>query len=340
MRPTTAPIHGINAGHPPRAIRTAPTPTASSPNEQNVRVVARVRPLSTKELNEKSGESIVAHSKHGVIRVASANDGEVANHAGSDKKFEFDSVFGPSSTQEQVYNSTCGDMIHSSIFKGFNATILAYGQTGSGKTYTMGTDGNSSGGSSTSSTGQKMKPPSQSEGVIARAVHDLFQAKASLPNGADRVKVSMSYLEIYNEQAIDLLNDDPASANATLQVRDSKTDGVVIPNLKHFTVSSPCEVKALMEKASMKRATGSTHMNSVSSRSHAICTLNVTIAPSDDEVVGEEDDDLSPRSVSSAASSSSGSCHGMRAKLTLVDLAGSERIKRTGAEGARMKEVS
>jgi hypothetical protein len=27
-----------------------------------------------------------------------------------------------------------------------------------------------------------------------------------------------------------------------------------------------------------------------------------------------------------------------KAKLTLVDLAGSERIKRTGAEGARMKE--
>jgi len=178
--------------------------------------------------------------------------------------------------------------------------------------------------------------------VIARAVYDLFQTKEnSVPNGSERVKVTMSYLEIYNEQAIDLLNDDPASANATLQVRDSKTEGVVIPNLKHFPVSSPEEVRVLMEKASMKRATASTHMNSVSSRSHAICTLNVTIAPNDDENEADEEDQdedlISPRSLASTSSSSSNH-QGMRAKLTLVDLAGSERIKRTGAEGARMKE--
>lgn len=143
---------------------------------------------------------------------------------------------------------------------------------------------------------------------------------------------------ISNEQAIDLLNDDPASANATLQVRDSK-DGVIIPNLKHFPVSSNLDVLTLMEKASLKRATGSTHMNLVSSRSHAICTLNVTITPDDDYLaeVGEEendDGDISPRSATSLSSNN----QGVRAKLTLVDLAGSERIKRTGAEGARMKE--
>ncbi|MFZ8899834.1 MAG: hypothetical protein ACO20X_14985, partial [Alphaproteobacteria bacterium] len=127
----------------------------------------------------------------------------------------------------------------------------------------------------------------------------------------------MSYLEIYNEQAIDLLSDDPSST--TLQARDSKLEGVVVPNLKSYIVSSPSEVRVLMAQASNKRATGSTHMNSVSSRSHAICTLNVTIAPL------EENEENSPRDM-------------VRAKLTLVDLAGSERIKRTGAEGARMKE--
>jgi hypothetical protein len=130
----------------------------------------------------------------------------------------------------------------------------------------------------------------------------------------------MSYLEIYNEQAIDLLSDDPSSS--VLQVRDSKTEGVIVQNLKSFTVSSPREVSALMERASSKRATGSTQMNSVSSRSHAICTLNVTIAPLENN--GEEEENHSSEM--------------MKAKLTLVDLAGSERIKRTGAEGARMKE--
>ncbi|KAL9189584.1 hypothetical protein ACHAXT_009259 [Thalassiosira profunda] len=306
-RPITAPVNGGFASHPPRAIRTAPTPTNAS--DQNVRVVARVRPLSAKELDENSAESILAHPTLNGISVASPDDS--LGGTSERRKFEFDSVFAPSATQQEVYQSTCGDMINGSIFKGFNATILAYGQTGSGKTFTMGTDGSTVGPAS--------------EGVIARAVYDLFRAQQALPNGDERVKVTMSYLEIYNEQAVDLLNDDTSAVNATLQVRDSKTEGVVIPNLKHFAVGSPEEVRALIEKASAKRATGSTHMNSVSSRSHAICTLTVTIAPNLD---GPGEDSESPRSSS----------QGMKAKLTLVDLAGSERLKRTGAEGSRMKE--
>lgn len=175
----------------------------------------------------------------------------------------------------------------------------------------MGTDGGN--------TNNNNDTPSPSDGVIARAVHDLFRIRQSLPSGPDRVKIEMSYLEIYNEQAIDLLSDDPSTT--VLQVRDSKTEGVMVQNLKSFEVCSPGEVSALMGQASAKRATGSTQMNSVSSRSHAICTLNVTIAPLD----GEEENLGSPREM-------------MKAKLTLVDLAGSERIKKTGAEGARMKE--
>jgi len=241
-----------------------------------------------------------------------------------------------------VYQTTCGDMISKSIFRGFNATILAYGQTGSGKTYTMGTDYSSCGDDSgkpiaassnknnKSTSSSSLAPPAKSEGVIGRAVHDLFSTRNSLPNGRNRVKVEMSYLEIYNEQAIDLLSDDhhtDASASL-LQVRDSKSEGVVVQNLNSFNVSSPREVAALMEKAGAKRATGSTQMNSVSSRSHAICTLTVTIAPleSDGGSGSNNNEASSPRN------------HAMRAKLTLVDLAGSERIKRTGAEGARMKE--
>ena len=55
-----------------------------------------------------------------------------------------------------------------------------------------------------------------------------------------------------------------------------------------------------------------------SSRSHAICTLYITIAPCATE--GEDCEEQ------------------ISAKLTLVDLAGSERVKKTGAEGIRLKE--
>jgi hypothetical protein len=207
----------------------------------------------------------------------------------------------------------------------------------------MGTDGSNI---SSSNNDLSIQQPSQSDGIIARAVYDLFKAKAALQNGAERVKITMSYLEIYNEQAIDLLvnnnkDDDTDSSSSTpaiLQVRDTK-DGVTIPNLTHHNVSCPNDVTNLIHVASKKRATGSTNMNSVSSRSHAICTLNVSIAPNDSVTENEggmdDDDNSSPRSLSSSSSSDQ---NGMKAKLTLVDLAGSERMKRTGAEGKRMKE--
>ena len=169
FRPASAPVNnnnnnnnngsgGLGTTNPPRAIRTAPTSTNGINNnnnnndQQNVRVVARVRPLSTKELNERSGESIVAYPRQSNIRVvepsSSSSHDSVDNYGmmgssssvvgGGDnnnnkRKFDFDSVFGPASTQKEVYENTCGDMISSSIFRGFNATILAYGQTGSGK---------------------------------------------------------------------------------------------------------------------------------------------------------------------------------------------------------------
>lgn len=173
-----------------------------------------------------------------------------------------------------------------------------------GKTFTMGTDG---GNTTNSNSSDELSPPSAADGFIARAVQDLFQIRSSLPSGPERVKVEMSYLEIYNEQAIDLLSDDPSST--TLQVRDSKTEGFIVQNLKSFVVSSPADVRRLMVQASAKRATGSTQMNAVSSRSHAICTLNVTISPLED---GGDDENVGPNSSQEM----------MRAKLTLVDLAG------------------
>ena len=216
--------------------------------------------------------------------------------------------------------------------------LFSHSKTGSGKTYTMGTsDYNSSSISSTSGSGganneQLLTPPSKSEGVIGRAVYDLFATRNSLPNGLDRVKIEMSFLEIYNEQAIDLLSDD-SNNNSDLQVRDSKSEGgVIVQNLKSYVVNSPRMVYELMEKAGSKRATGSTQMNSVSSRSHAICTLTVTIAPL------EEGGSSAAVAAANGESSIPSPRDAMRAKLTLVDLAGSERIKRTGAEGARLKE--
>lgn len=271
---------------------------------QNVKVVARLRPLSTKEKDENAIEKIKATPGNSTIKVDDS------------RNFEYDAVFVPGTTQSTVYGEAVGDAIKSNIFKGFNVTILAYGQTGSGKTFTMGTSGGQGG-----TVENPESTPNENDGIIPRAVFDLFQTRQTLKKGKERVKIEMSYLEIYNEEARDLFG--PATSNTSLHIRDSKSDGVYVQNLTWRKVDSPNEVSQLMESAATKRATASTHMNAVSSRSHAICTLTVTIAPLPIDSNGDSEDQPGEE---------------VRSKLTLVDLAGSERIKRTGAEGSRMKE--
>jgi hypothetical protein len=261
---------------------------------QNIRVVTRVRPLSTKELGEESKECVVAMEEARNIVVTKGN-----------KTFDYDAVFGPKTSQQQVYEQTAGDLIRNNLFKGFNVTVLAYGQTGSGKTHTI------FGGNGSSISKELNK---DLDGIIPRAVHEVFGYRKQIIRGEDRMKVSLSFLEIYNEEARDLLSSE--SCPPELNIRDSNGE-VVVQGLSRHSVISANEVSALMDSAAEKRSTAATMMNAESSRSHAICTLYISIAPSPDHKGNEEE---------------------INAKLTLVDLAGSERAKKTGAEGARLKE--
>lgn len=78
--------------------------------------------------------------------------------------------------------------------------MLAYGQTGSGKTYTMG-------------SGFEVDPPQEQVGIIPRAIHHLYDGirsriERAKENGtlAPEFKVTAQFMELYNEDVIDLFN--------------------------------------------------------------------------------------------------------------------------------------
>ncbi|CAF5127681.1 unnamed protein product, partial [Rotaria sp. Silwood1] len=75
-----------------------------------------------------------------------------------------------------------------------------------------------------------------------------------------------------------------------------------------------------LREGALCRTTASTRMNSVSSRSHAIFTVNLQF----ERVVSSTSDTNIREQI--------------RAKIHFVDLAGSESLKRTGATGQRAKE--
>lgn len=81
----------------------------------NVRVAVRLRPLNARE--QLAGASELIHYSPHTSQI----------HAGPEHCFQFDSVFGPDSSQQELF-STLVQPLLDSFLSGYNCTILAYGQ--------------------------------------------------------------------------------------------------------------------------------------------------------------------------------------------------------------------
>ncbi|KAL0457841.1 UNVERIFIED_CONTAM: Kinesin-like protein KIN-14I [Sesamum latifolium] len=140
----------------------------------SIRVYCRVRPFLPGQFDYLS---TVDHIEEGTISINT-----LAKNGKARKSFNFNKVFGPSATQEEVFSDT--QPLIRSVLDGYNVCIFAYGQTGSGKTYTM--------------TGPK-ELTEQSQGVNYRALRDLFFL-ADQRKDTFCYNVSVQMIEIYNEQ--------------------------------------------------------------------------------------------------------------------------------------------
>lgn len=250
-----------------------------------VKVALRCRPLVPKEINEGCQVCLTFVS------------GEPQVTLGNEKSFTYDYVFDPSTEQEEVFNTSVAPLIKG-IFKGYNATVIAYGQTGSGKTFSMG-------GAYTQD--QEHEP---TVGVIPRVIRTLFREIEQRPDW--EFILTVSYLEIYNEEILDLLSF--GNKSSQINIREDPKEGIKIVGLTERDVVSPLETVSCLELGNSCRTVASTAMNSQSSRSHAIFTISI-----DQRKIGDKSSSF-------------------RSKLHLVDLAGSERQKKTKAEGDRLKE--
>ncbi|XP_076446374.1 chromosome-associated kinesin KIF4A-like isoform X2 [Babylonia areolata] len=251
-----------------------------------VRVALRARPLIPREENEGCQTCLWFHPDEPQVIL------------GKDKAFTYDYVFSPSQNQQDVYNKSAQQLVKS-IFEGYNATVLAYGQTGSGKTFSMG--------------GCYEAYLSQDEdamGIIPRILRDLFRGISEKSEYSFRVTVS--YLDIYNEELLDLLC--PPSQRQSLTLREDLHGEIKIKGLREVPVGSFEDTLQCLSQGAQSRTTGATAMNDTSSRSHAIFTVYIEKS---------KKDDVNDQCI---------------AKFHLVDLAGSERAKRTRAEGDRFKE--
>ncbi|KYN11395.1 Kinesin-like protein KIF21A [Trachymyrmex cornetzi] len=248
--------------------------------------------------------------------------GEPQVFLGPDKAFTYDYVFDTQVNQNAIYE-TCVNRLVEGALDGYNATVLAYGQTGSGKTYTMG-------------TGFDVEVDETIVGIIPRAIKHLFDGivdkqkrareRAQMP---PEFKVTAQFLELYNEDLKDLL--EPGGPRGGARIHEDTMGNIHLAGVEPRVVTSPEQALEYLRLGALSRTTGSTQMNTQSSRSHAIFTLYIK----QQRCIKVEDPDAD---VDTSGVELTNEFETLTAKFHFVDLAGSERLKRTGATGDRAKE--
>ena len=213
-------------------------------NPANVNVICRFRPMN--ELERTSGnEQVCTFTSPTSLTFNSSREKNVY-------RFNFDRIFPPSSTQQDIYDFGVKGIIDS-VLEGYNGTVLAYGQTSSGKTYTM----------------QGEMESERTQGIIPRMISHVFKYIYKNEDIDFMIKVSM--IEIYQEKIRDLLD----ISRVNLNIREDTIKGIYVDGASERYVGSPNDVLALLEMGSANRAQAATNMNEHSSRSHSIFILAI-----------------------------------------------------------------
>jgi kinesin family protein 6/9 len=201
-------------------------------------------------------------------------------------EFKFNGVFDKTSTQEDIFKKIGKKVIDNSL-EGYNNTVFCYGQTGSGKTFTM--------------CGSKLW---KERGLIPRIILELFKQMKKVKNYS--YEIFISYLEIYNENAYDLLDRHHSEMDIEkwrkITVYEDNMGNIIMKNLYMIKVENEQQALDLLMNGNYIRHVSSTPNNLASSRSHAIFSCVLEGKELNSEVMRVS-------------------------KINLVDLAGSERMK-------------
>jgi hypothetical protein len=267
-----------------------PKSAGNGGENSGIQVAIRVRPLNATERGR--GDGIIVETKGSSVTLR-----DPITAAPDTKNYHF--VFGSSdSPEDSQYNvfQQIGIPLVDNVFKGYNCCILAYGMTGSGKTYSM-------------------LGSSENPGLIPRICEELFR-RATVVGAMDGEDITLnrcqvSFLEVYGSKIHDLLN-----LGDNLEIRTSTSAGTYVEGLTNVAVRNAGEIMNILDRGSKSRAVAETKMNHMSSRSHAIFTINWK------QIIKKKTKTIEKTS-----------------KIHLVDLAGSERIDLSGVVGQQLKEA-
>ena len=247
---------------------------------EKIKVAIRTRPLIEREEQEEARNNWRVQNNT-ICQLNGA--GKILPNT----TYSFDYIYDQTAPTTLLYDQLVAPIVQS-VVEGFNGTVFAYGQTSSGKTYTM--------------MGADDLP-----GIIPFTFMGLFK-HIEQSNNCEFV-LRLSYMEIYNECIMDLLN----PSNTNLNIRESNERIPYVANLTEAHITDFSSIDLCLYNGERNRHTGRTNMNERSSRSHTLLRLILESKICDEGAI----------KVS---------------HLNLVDLAGSERASATTGDGVRFKE--
>ncbi|GLI60047.1 hypothetical protein VaNZ11_001897 [Volvox africanus] len=294
------------------------------PDSRPLRVYARIKPaeLTSAGFCRSNTSAAAAGGGDGGAAAASCNSSWLQTSStdvvlrmrdGAAAAFSFDGVFA-GSEQQAFFNTTVEPLVVDLVSMRIASSVyMAYGASGTGKSYTM-------------------QGTAEQPGVIPRTLQRLFQM---LTERSLEHQVQLSYYEVYGNKVTDLLRPlnmekvggntrgaahPPGAKPGGAQHRERPTlpivrmgAGFCLPGLLLCHSSSVEEGLGLFRAAVRHRKKDGTKVNSESSRSHAVFTIQLL------EVAG-------------------GLVQGRSATLSLVDLAGTERATQTQHVGRKLRE--
>lgn len=118
-------------------------------------------------------------------------------------------------------------------------------------------------------------------GIIPRAALHLFEHIQQIKDEAKEkgqvepmFEVSVQFIELYNEEIIDLLSEE--RRNNVIRIHEDPQKGeIYLKGVMCCNVTSADSIMESLQNGALNRTTAATNMNSTSSRSHAIFTVMI-----------------------------------------------------------------
>ena len=246
----------------------------------NVKSYCRIRPNNTynSSLNKFKIEN---NSKTLIVDYTTESDRNNPSKQ-SIIKYNFTEVYWPHTSNKVIYEKVCQQNIDELFSRHRSSLIFVYGITNSGKTYTV--------------NGNEEFP-----GILQLSLIELFNKYKDLKENNNMWQLTCTYIEIYNEEAYDLLSND----RKKLKIREATNRFYPAGNIVK-TIEKISDFTNCLEVGEANKTKAETNANANSSRSHSI--FRVELSYKDIQLI----DPVS---------------------FCIVDLAGAERVSKSGVSG-------